>query len=53
MAYWLTVIPIVFSVILLMNVLVGYYLLKIRDKSYWVASTVMSFVCTVIFVSIL
>ncbi|WP_204249452.1 hypothetical protein [Planococcus versutus] len=53
MVYWLTVIPIMFLVVLLMNVVIGYYFLKVRDKSYWVASTVMSFVGTIIFVSIL
>ncbi|WP_169818718.1 hypothetical protein [Planococcus donghaensis] len=43
----------VFIAMLLINFIVGFLLLNIRDKNYWVISTVTSLVFTLIFVVVL
>ncbi|MCH4827263.1 MAG: hypothetical protein N2C11_11025 [Planococcus sp. (in: firmicutes)] len=40
-------------VILLINFIVGFLLLNIRDKNYWVMSTVTSLLFTLVFIAIL
>lgn len=53
MVYWLGTIALVFLATLLINFIVGFLVLRIRARTYWVMSAVTSLVFTWIFTAIL
>lgn len=53
MLYIPLVIVLVFIAMLFINFIVGFLLLNIRDRNYWVVSTVSSLVFSLIFLAFL
>lgn len=53
MIYIMSTVTLVFIAMLFINFIVGFLLLNIRDKNYWVNSTVISLIVTLVFVAIL
>lgn len=53
MLYIPLIIVLVFIAMLLINFIVGFLLLNIRDRNYWVISTVTSLVFTLVFIAVL